>query len=151
MRLIPQRSTCPGATPGLEKSRRRWGTSAVEFAAVAPLLFLVILGIIEFGRAMMTMEMLNNVARHGARAGVLIGSNNEQVASAVTNALTGSTISGTSVFIKVNDQARDVSAAVPGDTITVTIAVPFNRVSWLPTSLFLGNTTLKNTVSMRKE
>ncbi|MFN5289463.1 MAG: TadE/TadG family type IV pilus assembly protein, partial [Planctomycetia bacterium] len=40
--------------------RERKGAAAVEFAIVAPLLFLLILGIIEFARIFMVVQIINN-------------------------------------------------------------------------------------------
>jgi Flp pilus assembly protein TadG len=46
---------------------RRRAASLVEFAFVAPVFFLVLLGIIEYARFLFTVQMLNNAAREGAR------------------------------------------------------------------------------------
>jgi Flp pilus assembly protein TadG len=43
----------------------------VEFAVVAPLLFLLIFGMIEFGRMVMVQQILTNASREGARRGIL--------------------------------------------------------------------------------
>ena len=49
------------------RTRFRKAAAAVEFAVVSPLLFTAVLGIIEFGRAMMVLELLNNAARAGVQ------------------------------------------------------------------------------------
>ncbi|MDH3588482.1 MAG: pilus assembly protein [Gammaproteobacteria bacterium] len=43
------------------------GTTTVEFAIVGALFFMVLLGILEFGRAIYTWNTLSEVARRGAR------------------------------------------------------------------------------------
>jgi Flp pilus assembly protein TadG len=43
----------------------------VEFALVAPILFLVLFGIIEFGIVLYDKAMITNAAREGARAGIV--------------------------------------------------------------------------------
>ena len=48
------------------------GASAVEFALVLPLLFLIIAGIIDLGRVMFYSAITTNVAREGARAAVVL-------------------------------------------------------------------------------
>ena len=57
------------------RSRRRSaqdrGTAAVEFALVLPLLLLVALGIIDFGRAINAQITLTQAAREGARLAAL--------------------------------------------------------------------------------
>ncbi|HEX4591086.1 MAG TPA: TadE/TadG family type IV pilus assembly protein [Gemmataceae bacterium] len=129
----------------------RRGVAVVEFAVVASLLFVLILGIIEFGRAMMVLEMLNNAARNGARIGVLNGSATSDVNSAVTNALAGAGFSGVQTTVQVNGVTADANTAVSGDAVTVMVKVPYNNVTWLPTSMFLAGKTLGSTVVMRRE
>lgn len=50
----------------------------VEFALVAPLFFLVIFAIIDFGRYVYYVQVLNNAAREGARYAIVHGSNSFQ-------------------------------------------------------------------------
>lgn len=52
--------------------RRDRGAAAIEFAIVFPLLFLVLAGIIDFGRAFFIQVQLANSAREGARAAVVL-------------------------------------------------------------------------------
>jgi Flp pilus assembly protein TadG len=107
---------------------------------------------IEFGRVMMALEMLNNAARNGARMAVISGSTTASAKQAISDTLANTTITGASTSIAVNgDTSVDVSNASPGDTITVTITVPASNVSWLPVAVFTGNKTLGNTVVMRHE
>lgn len=53
---------------------RRRGQALAEFAIVAPLLFLLIFAIIEFGRFIFAYEVLNNATREGARYAIVHGS-----------------------------------------------------------------------------
>lgn len=58
------------------RSRRRTrsrGQALTEFALVAPIFFFVMFAIIEFGRAVYTIQMLNNAAREGARYAIVHG------------------------------------------------------------------------------
>src|SRR5690242_16742833 len=105
----------------------RRGAAAVEFAVVASLLFLLVFGIIEIGRAMMVMEMLNSAARNGARVGVLQGTSNTDVTNAVTGALANAGFNGTNTVVQVNGQTANVNTALPGDQVTVTVSVPYNN------------------------
>ena len=73
------------------------------------------------------------------------------VTSAVTNALASAGFSGTNTAIQVNGTTANVNTAVPGDQVTVTVTVPYNNVTWLPTSMFLAGRTLGSTVVMRHE
>ena len=78
--------------------RRRLGATVVEFAIVAPLLFLFIFAMIEFGRMVMVEQILTNAAREGARRGILEQSTRAEVETIVSDYLTESSISGATVL-----------------------------------------------------
>jgi Flp pilus assembly protein TadG len=50
------------------------GTAIVEFAIVLPLLFLLLMGIIEFSFVLYDKAVLTNASREGARAGIVFRS-----------------------------------------------------------------------------
>ena len=50
--------------------RKRRGAAVVEFAIVAPLFFLLIFGMIEYGRMVMVQQVITNASREGARRAV---------------------------------------------------------------------------------
>ncbi len=49
------------------------GQALLEFALVAPIFFLILFAIIEFGRAVYVTQVLNNAAREGARYAIVHG------------------------------------------------------------------------------
>jgi len=49
------------------------GATVVEYALVAPLLFLLIFGVIEFGRGIATYTAVSSAAREGARYAAAVG------------------------------------------------------------------------------
>ena len=49
------------------RRNQRSGASLVEFAFVAPVLLLVLIGVLEYARFLFTLQLLNNAAREGAR------------------------------------------------------------------------------------
>jgi hypothetical protein len=55
--------------------RRSRGQALVEFALVAPLLFVLLFGIIEGGRLLLYYHSLNNAVREGTRYAIVHGSN----------------------------------------------------------------------------
>ena len=65
----------------------RRGTTAIEFALLGPIFFLLVLAIVEFGRTFMVMELLANAARIGCRQGILEGTSNQQITDAAVNFL----------------------------------------------------------------
>jgi Flp pilus assembly protein TadG len=58
--------------------RRDRGQALVEFVLVAPIFFLLLFGIIDFGRYVYYVQILNNAAREGARYAIVHGSNSFQ-------------------------------------------------------------------------
>ena len=64
---------------GRKDDRRRHvrGQALAEFALVMPLFFLLVFGIIEFGRFIYTYEIVNNATREGARYAIVHGSASE--------------------------------------------------------------------------
>ncbi len=64
---------------GRRDDRRRHvrGQALAEFALVMPLFFLLVFGIIEFGRFIYTYEIVNNATREGARYAIVHGSASE--------------------------------------------------------------------------
>jgi Flp pilus assembly protein TadG len=139
-------------SPGKDLSRKgvpgaaRRGAAAVEFALVAPLLFLLILGMVEFGRMLMVQQILTNGAREGARKAVLPGVSDSQVNQTIDDYLSGAGISGFSRSV-----SPSASSAAEGSPITVVVSVPYQNVTWIPVPAFLGNRTLTAQVIMRKE
>jgi Flp pilus assembly protein TadG len=125
---------------------KRRGVAATEFAIVAPVFFLMVMGFIEFGRAMMVQQVLINASRVGARQASTTGATTAQVQAAVQAYTSGVTINGVTVTV-----APDPSTAVAGTAITVNTSVPFSSVSWLKSAWFLGGKTLKASSQMRKE
>lgn len=55
------------------KARGDHGATLVEFAIIAPLLFLLLFGVIEFGRVIATYTGVMTAAREGARYGSTVG------------------------------------------------------------------------------
>lgn len=147
-RLSPYTDSAPlQRNPAAGKRRR--GAAVVEFAVVAPLLFLLILGLIEFGRMLMVQQILTNGAREGCRKAVLPGITTADVDSAIDNYMAGATISGHSKSYNPSNPGT----AVQGTVVEVTVSVPYNQVSWLPVGnlQWLAGQTITSTVRMRKE
>ena len=60
--------------PRPRRRRRSRGQALVEFALVAPIFFLMLFAIIDFGRFIYYVQILNNAAREGARYAIVHGS-----------------------------------------------------------------------------
>ena len=125
----------------------RQGAAVVEFAIVAPVLLLLVFGMIEYGRLVMVQQVITNATREGARSAVLDGATTTGVTTIVNDFLTASRVSGAVVTVTPSPP----SSAAFGDPVTVSVQVPFSQVSWLPTPMFLSSTTLSATTVMRRE
>jgi Flp pilus assembly protein TadG len=136
---VPRRRTAPVIG--------RRGTALVEFAVVAPLFFLLVLGIIEFGRAMMVEALLTNAAQQGARAGALDGATAADVTTAVNTYLANGGVAGATSTPTPNPPSN----ALPGHDVRVTVTIPYSSVSWLPAPRFLSSTTLSATAIVQRE
>jgi Flp pilus assembly protein TadG len=129
------------------RATARRGVATVEFAVVAPVFFVLVLGVIEFTRAMMVAEVLTNAAHEGTRAGILDDAQTSDVTRAVNNYLSAAGISGASTTVSPSPP----SSAAYNQTVTVNVSIPYSSVSWLPIPQFLGGTTLKAGSVMRRE
>jgi Flp pilus assembly protein TadG len=133
---------------GLSRVRRpsRRGAAVTEFAVVAPVFFLMVVGFLEFGRALMVQQVLINASRVGARQAITTSATASNVEDIVEDYTSGVAVNGVVVAV-----SPDPAAADPGDTITVTTSVAFSNVSWMASPWFLGDTTLTASSQMRKE
>jgi Flp pilus assembly protein TadG len=119
----------------------------VEFAVVAPLFFLLIFGMIEFGRMVMVQQVITNGSREGARIAVLDGATTDEVVTTVDNYLQNASVVGANVAVTPNPP----SSAGYGEPVTVVVSIPFDQVSWFPSPMFLGGKTLTASTVMRRE
>ena len=91
------------------KDRR--GTAFVEFGLLAPIFFLVIVGIVDFGRMMWLSNSVEHAATEGARYAAVRGVGKPTVATAQ----------------QIQDFARAQVTLIPTSEMTV-------NVSWTPTN-----------------
>lgn len=140
------------------RSNRR-GAALVEMAMVLPIFFAVVLGIVEFGRAMMVSQMVTNAAREATRLAIIDGSTNTTVETWVEDFLSDSinvdasdvTVTITVVAAPGNDDPNNqVGNAQARDLVTVNVSVPFDKVSYVPGS-YLNGKNLSAQSSMRHE
>ncbi len=124
----------------------------MEFAIVAPVFFLLIFGMIEYGRMIMVQQVITNASREGARMAVLDGSRTSEVEDRVRSYLTNSSIDPTHADIDAYaNGTMALENAGFGDPVTVSVSIPFTEVSWLPSPMYLGGKTLTATTVMRRE
>lgn len=149
------------------KSRRRRGVAAVEFAFVAPVMFIMILGLWEMGRMIQLQQTISNSAREGARlaaqsqtinsAGnptqIMINSGTPNVKTAVVNYLkqAGLNVTDTDVTVAFAFVSGDTTKTEPyqgakGQLFTITVTVPITSLRWTSLTL-LGATQMSASVT----
>ena len=139
-RRVPRRT-------GRTGTRQHRGVAAVEFAIVLPIFLLVIFGMIEFGRAIMVQQVLTNASREGARRATIEGATQTEVVSVVKTYLTNSSITGATTTVSPSN----LTTLGFGDSVAVTVNVPFAAISWTKSPWFLGGRVLEARTSMRVE
>jgi hypothetical protein len=131
--------------------RNRQGAAVVEFAVVAPVFFLVVLGMIEIGRAIMVEQVLTNASREGARVAVLDGATAADVKEKVVDYMKSGGLSAATTDM-VSITPTEPATAANGTPVTVRVQIQFNQVSWLPSPWFIsGSRCLTAAAVMRRE
>lgn len=131
----------------------------VETAIVLPVFFLVVLGIIEFGRAFMVMQLVNTAAREATRSAIMDGTNNAEVTD-VAKTLVSNTVTipkdKVTVAVTVTEHtgnpntSNEISSAHKRDTIKIDVSVDYADTSFL-TPRFLSTAIIRGTSAMRHE
>jgi Flp pilus assembly protein TadG len=148
MRLLQDRIRIPLDRPGRgPRPRKRRGAAAVELAVLAPLIGLILLGMLEMGRAMMARSLLTDASRKACRTAILPRNANSAITADVANILSdnGLDISKATVTIQVNGKTVDASTAKQNDAISVKVAMPYSQFAWT-TPFFLTNTSIESEV-----
>lgn len=145
----------PGETMGwISKFRRRdvqdRGAQLVEFALLAPLLILLLLGIIEFGYVLGE----RNEVKHGVHEGARLAAVNDS--AIITNACTAMQLSGTSAAITLVDGTTSEAGAADGvgaigDQASVTVTATISSLSGLSFIEVFLPTSISTTAEFRLE
>jgi Flp pilus assembly protein TadG len=119
-------------------ARARQGGAAVEFAVIAPVLVILLLGMFEVTRAIQVKNYLTDAARSSSRVAIQPGSDNASVQNHINTVLTANGISTSyaTITILVNGKVVDVNTAVKYDQISVKIGVPISTITWVALSYF---------------
>jgi len=134
----------------LRRLRKRKGTSAVEMACVAPMFVALVMGIVESSRLGMVAQLLTTAAREGCRTAVLPGSTQASVQARVDEVLAGSGIPSVTVT-PVCSSGGSWTSAPKGTAITVSMSVPYSKVSWISIPYFLKNATVSASATFSSE
>ncbi|MCA8991089.1 MAG: pilus assembly protein [Planctomycetaceae bacterium] len=138
----------------------RKGAALVEAALVLPVFFLVIMGVVEFGRALTVSQLVTNAAREGARRSVLDGATNTDVETYVRDILsdplhiTNTDVIAVTITITPatgNTTTGDnLADAQMDDQIKVEVSVPYNEVA-LAAGHWMNGKNISGESTMRRE
>ena len=131
--------------------RRDEGAALIEAAFVLPMLLFVSIGIIEFGRAFQTWQIVTNAAREGARVAVLGGMSDDAVKTRVKDYLKMGIDSPASASITINRTTTvSLGGAATASASRVQVDYPFTFIVMQPLAqLLVKDSTVGNAFTMR--
>jgi Flp pilus assembly protein TadG len=137
----------------MRKWRSEKGAALLEAAMTIPLLLLVAIGTLEFGRAYQTWQVLTNAAREGARMAVLPNQTQSDVVQRVRNYMqAGQLPRYSTASVTVNSSATITVNGAPVQASQVTVDYPFNFIVLQPVArLVTPSTSLGSAITMRAE
>jgi Flp pilus assembly protein TadG len=141
----------------LRRARREEGTALIETAFVLPIMLLVCVGILEFGRAYQTWQVVTNAAREGARVAVLPDYSDDSVRARVKTYLKNGGLPATivdSTNTKVLITETTIPIAVGGATTApaakIVVEYPFEFMVLQPVAqLVVNGSTAGDAFTMR--
>lgn len=107
------------------EARRDRGAAAVEFALVLPVLLLLVLGIVELGRAYHVQAMLAGAAREAVRE-VAISGDRPAAEDRVAQYTAGS-VDPSALLVSI--EPCTTTGAVAGESATVTLTYPMELLT----------------------
>ncbi len=129
---------------------RRKGSTAVEFALVSPVVFLIIFGAIMFFGVLMTQNTLAAAARAGGRvASPTSVTSSVTVVDAVRQRLLKGGVDIQSVTVNVSP--TDFSNLKTGDEVSITVSMPLNKSTWLQFGGFLSDNDMAAEMTFLRE
>jgi len=128
------------------RKRRRAGSGSrraaatIELALVAPFIFFIIFGSVEFARLMMVKQSLTNAAREGCRHASLATSQDHKSSEEVVRGLLHGMIAGyeDSEIVRIMITPEFHTSPASGTEILTVIEVDCEDISWLPATMFAG-------------
>jgi Flp pilus assembly protein TadG len=111
----------PADNPGDGTRNPQAGVALIESAFILPLLLVLCMGMLDFGRAFHMKSVLDQAAREGARIAVVTSPDPDLVTDKVNEVLASSGVAASSVQVTGPDAARMVTVTV---TATFTFVTP---------------------------
>jgi hypothetical protein len=137
--------------PGLRDRQKEHGASLVEFALLAPLLILLLFGIIEFGWLFGQYNDVKHGAREGARLAAVDGGDSAQISNYVCTTMDGLSAGMTALRVGLNRDPDGDGLFTIGEPGRIRIEAEIGSLSGLPfITTFLPN-MLSSEIDFRLE
>lgn len=121
------------------------GQSLVETALILPVLLLLLVGILDFGRIMYSYAHLHMAAQETVRMGGL-GNDDTEITSFAKDYVQLQEVDQLKINISPGDSSRDA-----GDYVTVKLEYPFQFFTPFVSSLFSSSLSIKAESTIRVE
>jgi len=133
----------------LRRGRTERGAALLEMALTLPLLLLVCVGILEFGRAYQTWQVLTNAVREGARVAVLPGVDDAAVQDRVQSYMTSGQLPSANLATIAIDRNRSISIGAGTTSASqVTVNYPFEFMVLEQIARLVTGTSGSNALNM---
>jgi len=132
------------------KSKTRRGATAVEFAMVAPILFLTIFACIEFGRTMMIESFVEESAFMAARHVSVMGATKQEAIDIAEQELALYGINNPVVVVTPHDGTATQSE-IDYDTKTISVSVSVSVEDNFALGMFMEGRSIERTANTKSE
>lgn len=114
----------------MKQQQEQRGSALIEFVLIAPVLFLILFGIVDFSLLFFDKMTITNASREGARYGIIAQNSvyptSAQITTYITNNFTTNLISFSSTKPSATvTVTSSVQTPVPGAILTVKVSYPY--------------------------
>ncbi len=124
--------------------RQRSGATTVEFALISPLLFMVLLGSLEFARVNQVINAASFASYQGCRQAIIPGGSASMATTESQRVLSANLVTGGTVAVSPSTITNSTS------TVTVTVTINLDSVCWI-TPRFTGGRKVVRTCTLTRE
>lgn len=161
--MYPRENSRPPGRRGALRRRDDAGQALAEFVIVVPLLVFLVFGIVEFGAAWRSYQVVTNTAREGARMAVVAnGATYNEVREAIDERLRSGGLdpNDAAVEIRCDDGTEEdcFGGVSSGSPTEVHISYPYTFLFLGPVADFIagdgesfGTVTMRTGITMRNE
>lgn len=124
---------------------RRSGASTVEFALISPVLFMVLLGSLEFARVNQVINAASFASYQGCRQSIIPGGTAAMATAESQRVLSANLVSGGTVTVSPSTITNSTT------TVTVTVSVNLDSVCWVIPRFTTGRKVVRTCTLTREK